>query len=45
MKAVLEGLLFIVGEDGINIETICNVLDIDSSKAEELLKSLEIFTN
>ena len=41
MKAVLEGLLFIVGEDGINIETICNVLDIDSSKAEELLKQLK----
>ena len=25
MKPVLEGLLFIVGEDGIDIETICNV--------------------
>ena len=41
MKAVLEGLLFIVGEDGINVETICSVLEIEKSKAEELIKQLQ----
>ena len=32
MKAVVEGLLFIVGEDGIDIETISNILE--TSKEE-----------
>ena len=32
MKPVLEGLLFLVGEDGIDLETICNVLEIDQEQ-------------
>ena len=41
MKAVLEGLLFIVGEDGIDLETICNVLEIEKEQGQELIENLE----
>lgn len=41
MKAVLEGLLFIVGEDGIDVDTICNVLEIDSEEALNLVDNLK----
>ena len=41
MKAVLEGLLFVVGADGITIDEICNVLDIDDASAKELVLSLK----
>lgn len=40
MKPVLEGLLFIVGEDGIDLETICNVLEIDQEEGQKLIKDL-----
>lgn len=40
MKAVLEGLLFIVGEDGIELETICNVLEETEDKVKALLEEL-----
>ena len=39
-KAVLEGLLFVVGEEGLSLEQIEDVLDIDEAEAKELLKSL-----
>ena len=42
---ILEGLLFVTGEDGLSLEEIENILDISSSEALELLdkykKSLE----
>lgn len=41
MKAVLEGLLFVVGDDGITIEEVCSVLDIDQDTAKELILSLK----
>lgn len=41
MKAVLEGLLFVVGDDGITIEEVCNVLEIDEFTAKELILSLK----
>lgn len=41
MKPVLEGLLFLVGEDGIDIETICKVLEIEQSEAKELIQELQ----
>ena len=40
MKAVLEGLLFVVGEDGLTIDQIKDVLDIGDEEALELLKEL-----
>ena len=40
-KAVLEGLLFVVGEDGLTLEQIEDVLDIDEESAKELIKELK----
>ena len=38
---VLEGLLFIVGDDGITLESICNILDVNETEAKDLLKKLK----
>lgn len=40
-KAVLEGLLFVVGEDGLTLEQIGEVLDIGEEESKELLMSLK----
>lgn len=40
-KAVLEGLLFVVGEEGLTIEQIGEVLDIDEVASKELLMELK----
>ena len=36
-KAVLEGLLFVVGEDGLTIDQIVDVLEIDEENAKALI--------
>ena len=41
MKPVLEGLLFLVGDEGINIEHISSMLEITKEEAENLLKELK----
>ena len=41
MKPVLEGLLFIVGEDGLDVNTICNVLEVDNETAIKLINDLK----
>ena len=40
-KAVLEGLLFVVGEDGLTIEQIEDVLEITEEEAKELVMELK----
>ena len=40
-KGVLEGLLFVVGEEGLSLEQIEDVLEIDENQAKELLKTLK----
>ena len=40
-KAVLEGLLFVVGEDGLTFEQIEDVLEINEDEAKELLMELK----
>lgn len=40
-KAVLEGLLFVVGEEGLSLEQIEDVLEIEEDEAKELLKDLK----
>ena len=40
-KAILEGLLFVVGEDGLNLEQITEILEIDEEDAKELVKELK----
>ena len=40
-KAVLEGLLFVVGEDGLTFEQIEDVLEINEEESKELLRELK----
>lgn len=40
-KAVLEGILFVVGEDGLTLEQIKDVLDINEDAAKQLLMELK----
>lgn len=39
--AVLEGLLFIVGDEGINIDKITDILEVSEDEAKDLLKRLQ----
>lgn len=41
LKAVLEGLLFVVGEDGLTLDQIEQVLDIDEESSKNLLMELK----
>jgi segregation and condensation protein B len=40
LDAVLEGLLFVVGEDGLTLEEIKEILEIDDNKLNELVEIL-----
>lgn len=40
-KAVLEGLLFVVGEEGLTLEQITDVLGINEDESKELLMELK----
>ncbi len=39
--AVLEGLLFVIGEDGLSLEQIVDILEINKEEARELIKALK----
>lgn len=39
--AVLEGLLFVVGDEGITLDQISNILDISTQDAQKYLKELQ----
>lgn len=39
-QAILEGLLFVVGDEGLTLDDICKIMDIKKSEAQKLLKSL-----
>ena len=39
--AVLEGLLFVVGEDGLTLEQMIDILEIESDEAKELISMLK----
>lgn len=41
LLGVLEGLLFVVGDDGVTLEEICHTLEITEEKAKELLTQLK----
>ena len=41
MKAILEGLLFVVGDEGITIKDISNILEIDEEIAKQLVLELK----
>lgn len=40
-RAILEGLLFVVGEDGLTIETIQDVLELNGEEAKILIMDLK----
>lgn len=40
LKAVLEGLLFVVGEEGLTLSQIQDILDLNDSEVKELISSL-----
>ena len=40
-KAVLEGLLFVVGEDGLTLEQIEDVLEINEEEAKDVIRDLK----
>ena len=39
--AILEGLLFIVGDDGLSLKQIMDILEVDEVAAKKLLKDLQ----
>ena len=41
LKAVLEGLLFVVGDDGLDLDEISRVLEISKEGTKELIKDLQ----
>lgn len=41
LVGVLEGLLFVMGDEGVTLEDICNTLNVDESKAKSLLTELK----
>ena len=40
MKPVLEGLLFISGDDGLTTDKLCEILELDSDEVKNLIKDL-----
>ncbi len=41
LLGALEGILFVVGDEGINLTTLCSIMDIEESTAKELLLNLK----
>ena len=41
LLGVLEGLLFVVGDEGVTLKDICNTLEIGENEARELLTALK----
>lgn len=41
LEGVLEGILFAVGEEGITLKVLCEVMNIDKEVAKELLSKLQ----
>ncbi len=41
LKAVIEGLLFVVGDDGLDLDEISKILEISKDKIKELIKELQ----
>lgn len=41
LLGILEGLLFVVGDEGISLESICKIMEITETEAKDLLKKLK----
>ena len=40
-EGILEGILFVQGDEGITLESICKIMEIDMEEAKALLLSLK----
>lgn len=40
-QGVLEGILFAVGDEGINLDTICEILEVSKEEAKDILLKLK----
>lgn len=40
LKAVVEGLLFVSGEDGLTLDEICNIIEKQQNETSEIIKEL-----
>ena len=38
---ILEGILFVVGDEGINLDSICEIMEVSKEEAKELLLQLK----
>ncbi len=41
LKAVIEGLLFVVGDDGLDLEEISKILEISKEETKDLIRELQ----
>ena len=41
LLGALEGILFVVGDEGINLNNLCSIMDIEEDTAKELLLNLK----
>ena len=41
LLGALEGILFVVGDEGINLNALCSIMDINENNAKELLLTLK----
>lgn len=41
LLGVAEGILFAVGDEGITLKSLCEVLEVDEDKAKDILKELQ----
>ena len=44
-EAILEGLLFVVGDEGITLDNIVEIMAITKKEAQELLKNCLLYTS
>lgn len=41
LLGILEGILFVVGDEGISLESICSIMNLNETEAKELLNKLK----
>ena len=41
LLGALEGILFVVGDEGINLTSLCNIMDLNETEAKDLLLKLK----
>lgn len=42
LELVLEALLFVVGDDGLSVDQICNIMEINNEDAKAMLNSIQL---